>query len=157
MGKVKVMITNNQTEIKIPVGIRLLVRKCCHAVTEYEGFNEDFEVSVSFVDDKQIHELNKEHRNIDRPTDVLSFPAFTDEGFEVNPENDAIILGDIVISLEKAKAQSEEYGHSMKRETAFLIAHSLFHLLGYDHETPDEEKEMFGKQEKVLQRLGITR
>ena len=74
MGKVKVMITNNQTEVKIPVGIRLLVRRCCHAVLEYEGHNDDFEVSVSFVNDEQIHELNKEHRNIDRSTDVLSFP-----------------------------------------------------------------------------------
>ena len=74
MGKVKVSISNNQTQVKIPVGIRLLVRRCCHAVTEYEGFNDDFEVSVSFVDDETIHQLNLEHRNIDRSTDVLSFP-----------------------------------------------------------------------------------
>ena len=74
MGKVKVSISNNQTQVKIPVGIRLLVRRCCHAVTEYEGFNDDFEVSVSFVDDETIHRLNLEHRSIDRATDVLSFP-----------------------------------------------------------------------------------
>ena len=74
MGKVKVSIANNQTQVKIPVGIRLLVRRCCHAVTQYEGFNDDFEVSVSFVDDETIHQLNLEHRNIDRSTDVLSFP-----------------------------------------------------------------------------------
>ena len=84
MGKVKVMITNNQTEVKIPVGIRLLVRRCCHAVLEYEGHNDDFEVSVSFVNDEQIHELNKEHRNIDRSTDVLSFPLGENGDFDMN-------------------------------------------------------------------------
>ena len=94
MGKVKVMITNNQTEVKIPVGIRLLVRRCCHAVLEYEGHNDDFEVSVSFVNDEQIHELNKEHRNIDRSTDVLSFPLGENGDFDMNHETGAFLLGD---------------------------------------------------------------
>ena len=106
-----------------------------------------------------IRELNKEHRDIDRETDVLSFPLGDDEnGYEVDPDTDAIMLGDIVISLEKAKQQAEEYGHSYRREVAFLLTHSLFHLLGYDHvNSEEEEKEMFGKQDKVLDKLGITR
>ena len=155
--KIYVDFSDEQDKIKLDFDAEELIAKCAEQALSEEEIEDDAEVSVTFVDNEKIRELNKQHRDIDRETDVLSFPAFTDEGFEVNPENDAIILGDIVISLEKAKSQSEEYGHSMMRETAFLIAHSLFHLLGYDHETPDEEKEMFEKQENVLQRLGITR
>ena len=158
MGKVKVMITNNQTEIKIPVGIRLLVRKCCHAVTEYEGFNEDFEVSVSFVDDKQIHELNKEHRNIDRPTDVLSFPLGENGVYDINHETGAYLLGDIVISLETAFRQAEIYGHSLEREVGFLTVHSMLHLLGYDHENGGlEAVRMREREETTLTQLGLKR
>ena len=155
--KIYVYFSDEQDKIKLNFNAEELIEKCTEQALVEEEIDESAEVSVTFVDNEKIRALNNEHRGIDRETDVLSFPAFTDDGFEVNPENDAIILGDIVISLEKAKAQSEEYGHSMLRETAFLIAHSLFHLLGYDHETEAEEKEMFEKQENVLQRLGITR
>jgi len=155
--KIYVYFSDEQDKIKLYFNAEELIEKCTEQALVEEEIDESAEVSVTFVDNEKIRALNNEHRGIDRETDVLSFPAFTDDGFEVNPENDAIILGDIVISLEKAKAQSEEYGHSMLRETAFLIAHSLFHLLGYDHETEAEEKEMFEKQENVLQRLGITR
>lgn len=155
--KIYVYFSDEQDKIKLDFNAEELIEKCTEQALAEEEIDESAEVSVTFVDNEKIRALNSEHRGIDRETDVLSFPAFTDDGFEVNPENDAIILGDIVISLEKAKAQSEEYGHSMLRETAFLIAHSLFHLLGYDHETEAEEKEMFEKQENVLQRLGITR
>mgnify|MGYP000752515854 FL=1 len=155
--KIYVYFSDEQDKIKLDFNAEELIEKCTEQALVEEEIDESAEVSVTFVDNEKIRALNAEHRGIDRETDVLSFPAFTDDGFEVNPENDAIILGDIVISLEKAKAQSEEYGHSMLRETAFLIAHSLFHLLGYDHETEAEEKEMFEKQENVLQRLGITR
>lgn len=155
--KIYVYFSDEQDKIKLDFNAEELIEKCTKQALVEEEIDESAEVSVTFVDNEKIRALNAEHRGIDRETDVLSFPAFTDDGFEVNPENDAIILGDIVISLEKAKAQSEEYGHSMLRETAFLIAHSLFHLLGYDHETEAEEKEMFEKQENVLQRLGITR
>ena len=158
MGKVKVMITNDQSEIKIPVGIRLLVRKCCHAVTEYEGFNDDCEVSVSFVNDKQIHKLNKEHRNIDRPTDVLSFPLGENGVYDVNHETGAYLLGDIVISLETASRQAEIYGHSFEREVGFLTVHSMLHLLGYDHEESSlQERIMREKEEAILGNLGISR
>lgn len=155
--KIYVYFSDEQDKIKLDFNAEELIEKCTEQALVEEEIDESAEVSVTFVDNEKIRALNAEHRGIDRETDVLSFPAFTDDGFEVNPENDAIILGDIVISLEKANAQSEEYGHSMLRETAFLIAHSLFHLLGYDHETEAEEKEMFEKQENVLQRLGITR
>ncbi len=155
--KIYVYFSDEQDKIKLDFNAEELIEKCAEQALIEEEIDESAEVSVTFVDNEKIRALNNEHRGIDRETDVLSFPAFTDDGFDVNPENDAIILGDIVISLEKAKAQSEEYGHSMLRETAFLIAHSLFHLLGYDHETEAEEKEMFEKQENVLQRLGITR
>lgn len=155
--KIYVYFSDEQDKIKLDFNAEELIEKCTEQALVEEEIDESAEVSVTFVDNEKIRALNAEHRGIDRETDVLSFPAFTDDGFEVNPENDAIILGDIVISLEKAKAQSEEYGHSMLRETAFLIAHSLFHLLGCDHETEAEEKEMFEKQENVLQRLGITR
>lgn len=158
MGKVKVSITNNQTQIKIPVGIRLLVRRCCHAVTEYEGFNDDFEVSVSFVDDEQIHKLNLEHRNIDRPTDVLSFPLGENGKYDINHETGALLLGDIVISLETACRQAEVYDHSLEREVGFLTVHSMLHLLGYDHEKNSlEERIMREKEEAILGNLGISR
>lgn len=158
MGKVKVSISNNQTQVKIPVGIRLLVRRCCHAVTEYEGFNDDFEVSVSFVDDETIHKLNLEHRNIDRSTDVLSFPLGENGKYDLNHETGAYLLGDIVISLETACRQAEVYDHSLEREVGFLTVHSMLHLLGYDHEKSSlEERIMREKEEAILGNLGISR
>ncbi|MBO5449175.1 MAG: rRNA maturation RNase YbeY [Ruminococcus sp.] len=158
MGKVKVMISNNQTEIKIPVGIRMLVRRCCHAVTEYEGFDDDFEVSVSFVNDKTIHELNLQHRDIDRATDVLSFPLGENGEYDINHETGAKLLGDIVISLETACRQAEIYGHSLEREVGFLTVHSMLHLLGYDHEESSlQERIMREKEEAILGSLGISR
>ena len=154
--KIYTEITNEQT-LSLPENIEQLIEDCAKAALEEEEISDDAELSVTFTDNENIRVLNKEYRDIDRETDVLSFPLGDENGFEVNPDNDAILLGDIVISVEKSLAQSEEYGHSFRRETAFLLTHSLFHLLGYDHMTPDEEKEMFAKQEKVLEKLGITR
>ncbi len=155
--KIYVLLSDEQDKITLDFDAEKLAEDCAREALIEEEIEDDAEVSLTFTDNARIRELNKQFREIDRETDVLSFPMGDEDGFEVNPETDALLLGDIVISLEKAKAQSEEYGHSMKREVAFLIAHSLFHLLGYDHMTPDEEKEMFAKQEKVLQNLGITR
>ncbi len=148
---------NEQDKIEPPEDIERLIEICTEAALEEEGISDDAEVSVTLVDNAVIRALNNQYRDIDRETDVLSFPMGDEEGFVVNPDNEAILLGDIVISLEKAQSQAEEYGHSFRREVAFLLTHSLFHLLGYDHMTADEEKEMFSKQEKVLQKLGITR
>jgi probable rRNA maturation factor len=158
MGKVKVLITNQQTEIKIPVGIRLLIRKCCHAVLESEKIDDDAEVSVTLVNNEEIHKLNRDFRNIDRSTDVLSFPLGENGVYDVNPETGAILLGDIVISLETALKQSQIYGHSLEREVGFLTVHSMLHLLGYDHEESSlAERMMREKEEAILGKLGISR
>lgn len=154
--KIYIDYSNEQDKLP-PEDFEQLIEDCTRTALESEGIEDDAEVSVTLVDNARIRELNAEFREIDRETDVLSFPLGDEDGFEVNPDTDAILLGDIVISLERAISQAEEYGHSIRRETAFLLTHSLFHLLGYDHMTPDEEQEMFAKQEAVLQRLGITR
>lgn len=144
---------NEQTKIKGVINeTKKTVKEVVSAVLESEHENDGATVSVTFVDNERIRELNREFRNVDRATDVLSFPAD-----EPVVEGRGRFLGDIALSLERAKTQSEEYGHSFKREVAFLTAHSVLHLLGYDHMTPDEEKEMFAKQEKVLNDMGITR
>lgn len=156
--KIITFLSNEQKKMAPPEDIEHLIEICTAAALEEEGIDDTAEVSVTLVDNEGIRELNREHRDIDRETDVLSFPLGDDDGYEVDPDNDAIMLGDIVISLEKAAQQAEEYGHSYRREVAFLITHSLFHLLGYDHvNSEEEEKIMFGKQEKVLDKLGITR
>lgn len=154
--KIYIDYSNEQDKLSPPEDFEQLIEDCTRAALEEEEIGDDAEVSVTLVDNARIREMNAEFRDIDKETDVLSFPM-GDESFEVDPDTDAILLGDIVISLEKAKAQAEEYGHSFRREAAFLITHSLFHLLGYDHMTPEEEAEMFAKQEKVLEKLGITR
>ncbi|MGA8943107.1 MAG: rRNA maturation RNase YbeY [Thermoactinomyces sp.] len=116
------------------------------------------DVSVVIVDNKQIHELNKEYRQVDRPTDCLSFPLWEpDEDWVIMEDEETVPLGDIVISLEKAREQAEEYGHSVERELGFLAVHGFLHLLGYDHETPEQEREMFGRQEEILHLAGLRR
>lgn len=125
----------------------------------FENFEKESEISVSIVDNEEIQQINQQFRNINRPTDVLSFPQLTfeeNEKVETN-EKGEVLLGDIILSIEKAKSQSEEYGHSLKREIAFLTVHSMLHLLGYDHMTKEEEKEMFEKQTKILERMNISR
>ena len=154
MSKLKVYVKNNQNAVKIPVGIRLLIRRCCQAVLASEGFNKDAEVSVSFVSNKEIRSLNKAYRAKDKETDVLSFPLTGEDGTtEINAETGAVLLGDVVISLEMAVKQANMYGHSLEREIGFLL-----HLLGYDHETsPLDERIMREKEETVLGNLGISR
>ncbi len=127
--------------------------KVIEKVSELLGVESSI-VSIVLVDNEYIHKINKEYRNVDRETDVISF-AFMDD--ETNPESGVTDLGEIYISLEKAHSQSREYGHSFKRELCFLLTHGLLHLLGYDHMTEEDEKEMFGLQEEVLNSLGIGR
>ena len=113
---------------------------------------------MTFTDNAGIHELNNKYRGVDKPTDVLSFPLFDFEGECEEPPIDEVMsnLGDIVISLEKAKEQAEEFGHSFERETAFLCVHSMLHLLGYDHErSEDEDKEMRSKQTEIMRIMGL--
>lgn len=155
---IKVMIRNNQKKIKLPVGLRLLVRKCCQAVLVSENFDKSAEVSVSFVDNNEIRRLNRLYRDKDKPTDVLSFPLGENGVYDVNNETGAVLLGDVVISIETAIKQAKMYNHSLEREVGFLTVHSMLHLLGYDHETsPLEAERMHEKEEMVLERLGVTR
>lgn len=118
---------------------------------------QNVEVSVTFVDDAQIHELNRIHRGVDRPTDVLSFSQLEGEDMGALPEGAPLPLGDIVISLERCAEQAREYGHSFERELGFLVGHGMLHLLGYDHQTPEDEAVMMAKTEAILGELGLTR
>ena len=158
MDKIKVTIDNKQKAIKVPTGVRMLIRRCCHAVLELEEFEGSAEVDVSLVDNQQIHAINLEQRSIDAPTDVLSFPLGENGEYDQNPATGAYMLGDIVISLEKAQAQAEEYGHSLQREVGYLTVHSMLHLLGYDHvEGGLEAVRMREKEEAVMLRIGLPR
>ena len=155
MDKLKVMISNKQKRAKIPTGMRLLIRRCCNAVLTMEEFQGSVEVSVSFVDDQEIRSLNKIYRDKDSATDVLSFPLGEND---VNFETGAYMLGDIVISVERAVEQAKLYGHSLQREIAFLTVHSMLHLLGYDHEQGGiEAVRMREKEEMVLAEMGLKR
>lgn len=116
---------------------------------------DDVEVSCVLVDDERIHEINREYRHIDRSTDVISFAMEDNDQFYV--EGMPRTLGDIFISVDHAKKQAEEYGHSLRREMCFLFTHGILHLLGYDHMTDEQEKEMFGLQDKILGALSIER
>ena len=158
MDKIKVNIENQQKAVKVPTGVRLLIRRCCHAVLELEGFEGSAEVDVSLVDNPRIHEINLEQRNIDAPTDVLSFPLGEDGVYDQNPATGAYMLGDIVISMEKAQAQAEEFGHSLQREVGYLTVHSMLHLLGYDHVQGGlEAVRMREKEEAVMLSVGLPR
>ena len=158
MAKVKVVITNDQKKIKIPVGLRGLIRRACIASLKEQEFGEGAEVSVLLVDDQRIHEINLEHRGIDRATDVLSFPLGEDGEYDLNPETELLQLGDVVISLERAAQQAEEYGHSFEREVGYLTVHSLMHLLGYDHVNGGKEAALMrDHEETVMEMLGLPR
>ena len=158
MDKIKVSIENKQKAIKVPTGVRLLIRRCCHAVLLLENFEGSAEVDVSLVDNETIHAINLEQRRIDAPTDVLSFPLGEDGVYDQNPATGAYMLGDIVISLEKAQAQAEEYGHTLQREVGYLTVHSMLHLLGYDHVQGGlEAVRMREKEEAVMLSIGLPR
>ena len=150
----EIILDDRQDKIKVSEEllnkINDIIIECLH----YEGYDDNYEVSLSFVDNEEIHQLNREFRGVDRATDVLSFPLLTDD-FDIEIEEES--LGDIVISLERALEQSIEYNHSFDREVCFLVCHSMFHLLGYDHDTEENTKEMRKKEEDVLNKLNITR
>ncbi len=157
-GKIKVITTNAQNVMKIPTGVKMLIRRCCNAVLTHENFEGNAEISVTIVDDERIHELNKQYRNIDRSTDVLSFPLGENGVYDINHDTGAKMLGDIVISIEHAFEQAEKYGHSLEREIGFLTVHSLLHLLGYDHENGGlEAVRMREKEEAALTQIGLKR
>lgn len=160
----KISFLNQQDKHKLTNELKDLIKAAAAATLKYMDFRKDVEISVMLADNEGIQALNAMHRNIDRPTDVLSFPMFEyDEDGEIiedyaefNEMGD-LCLGDIVISLERAQEQAEEYGHSFVREVTFLTVHSMLHLLGYDHMTPEDEEEMFGYQNEILEEMGISR
>lgn len=154
---------NEQDKEEVTSEIERVINDVCERVLESEECDFDAEISVTFTDNEQIRVINNEQRGIDKATDVLSFPMleFDEDGnadADYETDGDYVILGDIVISLERAREQSEEYGHSFIREVAFLTAHSMLHLLGYDHvNSEEEERIMCEKQEAVLTSLKIMR
>lgn len=158
--------SNEQQKMEIPEAWITKLEQLLQLAAEAEGIAEG-EVSLTFTDDEEIHQLNRDYRGIDRPTDVLSF-AMQEDGvdeldifFDVESEDESDpisgMLGDIIISVETAAAQSEEYGHSLEREIGFLFVHGFLHLIGYDHQDDAAEAEMTAKQEAILQQAGLSR
>lgn len=153
----KVAIYNKQKKVKITPDIRLLIRKACSAVLSTENFSHKAEMEVSIVDDEQIRSINKDCRNIDNSTDVLSFPLGENGEYDVNPQTGAYMLGDIVISIEHALMQAKLYGHGEDREIAYLTVHSMLHLLGFDHVNSNDEKAIMRKHEEaVMEKLDLA-
>ena len=144
---VNINYLNNQRRFKLSANTKNLVLDACKAALEVEGFMEPAEINVTFVSDDKIRKINREFRNIDSSTDVLSFPLGFEGDYDVNPENDRLMLGDVIISAEHAKAQADFFGHSLDREIAYLTVHSVFHLLGYDHVDEGENKRIMRKKE----------
>ncbi|MDR0884113.1 MAG: rRNA maturation RNase YbeY [Oscillospiraceae bacterium] len=156
--KVRVIITNDQEDIKIPTGVRMLMRRVCTAALQGEHFTAPAEVNVRFVDNETIRALNQKHREIDAVTDVLSFPLGEEGVYDVNPETGAQMLGDIVINIQRAVAQAQTYEHTLQREICFLTVHSILHLLGYDHEGGGLDMvRMREKEEAALTQVGLVR
>lgn len=155
MDKIRVIIVNKQKAVKIPTGLRMLIRRCCNAMLRLEKFKGSAEISVTFVDNEQIREYNKQYRNKDMVTDVLSFGMGENGKYDIDPENGAQILGDVVISVEKACEQAKRFDHSLQREVGYLTAHSVLHLLGYDHENNLDRIRMREKEELVMNQLGL--
>ena len=151
-----VMISNYPEELEFPTDIEENVRAAAEKVGELYGV-ENGEVSVTLTNNEYIHTLNKQYRGIDRPTDVLSFALNESEEPDVEDGPDVNVLGDLVISVERAKEQAADYGHSVKREIAFLTVHGMLHLLGYDHMEEEDRIEMEAEQMFVMEKLGIPR
>lgn len=155
-----IYFSNAQDKEKDSPELRCLVKAAIYAALDYEDFRKSAEISVTFTDNEGIHEINKKERNIDSPTDVLSFPIMSgdDSAADTDRTTGAVMLGDIVLNLERARAQAAEYGHSYTREVAFLTVHSVLHLLGYDHLTSEEaDRDMRARQDAVLDMMGIKR
>ena len=156
-SKTMIYFLNDQSSFTITYKIKMLIRRAVIATLEYEGFAPDAEVSLTFTDNEGIRALNRDFRQIDKPTDVLSFPLTDYAGTALPIDEPELSLGDIVISLERANEQAEEFGHSFEREVAFLTVHSMLHLLGYDHVNSDEEDaEMRRRQREVLESMGLA-
>lgn len=155
--KLMIYFLNDQTIFEITYKQKILIRRAIEATLDYESFKNNAEISITFTDNDGIQRLNRDFRGLDRPTDVLSFPLTDYEAIDT-PLADELCgsLGDVVLSLERAREQAEEYGHSLDREIAFLTVHSMLHLLGYDHETGEEDElDMRRRQSEILKNIGL--
>ena len=159
---------DNKFENKIDIDYEDIATKVIQKAEDFVECPYDCEVNLLITNNEEVHSLNKETRNIDSPTDVLSFPAIDfespadfskieDDDFNFNPESGELVLGDIIISYDKVIEQAKEYNHSETREFAFLVAHSMLHLFGYDHMNDNERKSMESDQESILNDLNIRR
>ena len=146
----KVLITNEQNAVKIPSGLRILIRRSCNAVLNYEKFEGSAEISVIFVDNQRIRELNNQYRNKDSATDVLSFPMDELRPPGENEEPPEGLLGDIVLCPEVTTAQAAEHNRTPDQEAEYLLVHGILHLLGHDHAEPEEKAVMFGLHHKLM-------
>ncbi len=144
-------IDNRQDALTITETSVKLIRQAIAFCYQMENYPDHYQVSLSFVDNEEIHDLNRKYRGKDEPTDVLSFPVDSD-----SPEVDEKLLGDIVISTEKIIEQTEEYGHSVNREMIYLLVHSILHLMGYDHKDEENKKIMRRKEEQVMEAMNLT-
>lgn len=165
---ITIEIDNRQNKIEITQDMEKLIYNCIEKVLDMEGFLLKAMVDIILVDNQDIRKINLEYRDVDKATDVLSFPMldlnpgqkFLDADTfvkDMDPDTGAVILGDIIVSMEKVKEQAEEYGHSFERELGFLIVHGMLHLLGYDHMTEDDRNTMRSREEAVLEALNLTR
>ena len=148
--------SNRQRKVKLPSDFKDLLTSAVRASLEVDGIKEPAEVNITFVSDEGIRRINRDFRNINKSTDVLSFPLGENGIYDINPENGRLLLGDVIISVEHAVKQAETFGHSFEREMAYLTVHSLFHLMGYDHIDEAEEKRiMREREEKALSVIGL--
>lgn len=163
-----IIFDNTQNKIEFSDEMKTLIEKTIKEALRHEKFEKPYEISFLITDNEEIRQINGEHRNIDRETDVLSFPMleFKDGYFkgqieldvdDLNPDTGEVVLGDIVISIEKATSQAEDYGHSLERELAFLTVHSILHLLGHDHEVEADRVIMRRREDEILNELGLYR
>lgn len=153
---IEINCVNDQDKIEIPEEIEDILEQVILETLNHEKIDKFCEISILFVDNGKIRDLNRDYRDNDKETDVLSFPQY-ESIEEINGEGEFILLGDVVISLEKAFEQSKEYGHSFIREISYLTVHSILHLLGYDHMKDGEKKIMRDKEEAILEELEIFR
>lgn len=153
----QIEISNQQEKMTVTQAIEDRIIEVLEETARVHEVDDLAEVSLMFTDDETIHEMNREYRGIDRPTDVLSFALEEGEEEEIYGGPEENLLGDIIISVETATRQAEEYGHSVEREMAFLALHGMLHLLGYDHMEEEERQQMRAQEEAILASLGITR
>lgn len=156
--KIKIIYSNEQDKQKTGWKLKLLIKKAVRGTLQYENFDLPATVSVTFTDNAGIRTFNHEYRQIDRVTDVLSFPLYDLKNGDEPEEGEPVCLGDIVLSLERAAEQAVEFGHSYEREVAFLTVHSVLHLLGYDHMLSEaDDIDMRKRQKDIMEQIGLPR